>query len=53
MVSTQEFYMPDVIEPQSIIISVSIAFVITFITNLILEVKIRRIQLVESLEAVE
>ena len=53
MVSTQEFYMPDVIELQSIIISVSIAFVITFITNLILEVKIRRIQLVESLKAVE
>ena len=53
MVSTKEFYMPDVIELNGLILSVSIAFVITFITNLILEIKIRRIQLVESLKAVE
>ena len=53
MVSTKEFYMPDVIEINGLIFSVSIAFVITFITNLILEIKIRRIQLVESLKAVE
>ena len=53
MVSTKEFYMPDVIEINGLILSVSIAFVITFITNLILEIKIRRIQLVESLKAVE
>ena len=53
MVSTKEFYMPDVIEINGLILSVSIAFVITFITNLILELKIKRIQLVESLKAVE
>lgn len=53
MVTTKEFYMPDVIEVNGLIFAVSIAFVITFITNLILEVKIRRIQLVESLKAVE
>jgi putative ABC transport system permease protein len=53
MVSTNEFYMPDIIEPNVLIFSVFIAFIITFITNLILELKIRRIQLVESLKAVE
>ncbi len=53
MVSTNEFYMPDVIEPNVLLFSVFIAFIITFITNLILEIKIRRIQLVESLKAVE
>ncbi len=53
MVTTNEFYMPDVVEVNGLIFAVSIAFVITFITNLILEIKIRRIQLVESLKAVE
>jgi len=53
MVSTKEFYMPDIVEVDILVFSVVIAFIITFITNLILEVKIRRIQLVESLKAVE
>jgi len=53
MVSTNEFYMPDLVEPNVLLFSVFIAFIITFITNLILELKIRKIQLVESLKAVE
>lgn len=53
MVSTKEFYMPDLVQLDVLIYSITIAFIITFITNLILEIKIRRIQLVESLKAVE
>lgn len=53
MVSTKEFYMPDLVQMDVLLYSIAIAFSITFITNLILEIKIRKIQLVESLKAVE